>query len=119
MGIDYGSAFTKAVLVVPGAGSTLLRFDGGVALSNAVFAGSGELLVGAAAWHRAVDDPEGLVPCPLQAGDSPVRVGGVDVDPAELAAATLRRVVQEAASLAGAPVADVRMVVAAGWGPRR
>jgi hypothetical protein len=119
LGIDYGSAYTKAVLVVPGGVSTLLRFDGDFALSSAVHADSGELLVGAAAWQRADSGPEGLVLSPLQAGDGPIHLAGVDVDPADLVAATLRRVAGEAASLAGGPVEDVRMVVPAGWGPRR
>src|SRR3954469_8600229 len=97
----------------------MLRFDGDPALSSAVHTGSGELLVGAAAWHQADSDPEGLVPCPLRAADGPVHVAGVDVDLAELVAATLRRVAGEAASLAGGPVEDVGMVVPAAWGPRR
>ena len=117
LSIDYGAACTKAVLVVQGGASVPLRFDGELVLSNAVHVGSGELLVGAAAWQRA--DAAGLVPFPIQAGDGPVRVAGADVDPADLIAATLRRVAGEAALVAGGPVEDVRMVVPAGWGPRR
>ncbi|MBO4210303.1 Hsp70 family protein [Micromonospora echinofusca] len=37
----------------------------------------------------------------------------------DLVAATLRRVAGEATRVAGGPVADVRLVVPAGWGPRR
>ena len=37
----------------------------------------------------------------------------------ELAAATLRRVRDEATRIAGGPVGEVRLVVPAGWGPRR
>ena len=105
--------------MVPGGGSTLLRFDGDGALSNAVHVESGETLVGVAAWQRADVEPAGLVPCPLRTTSVPPRPAGVEVDPAELVAATLRRVAGDAAGLAGGPVEDVRMVVPAGWGPRR
>lgn len=119
MAIDYGSAFTKAALALPDSSWSLLRLDGGDALSNAVHARAGEFVVGAAAWQRADADPDGLVLRPLSLGNGPLQVAGVEVDPADLVAATLRHVSAEAAVLAGAPVEDVRMVVPAGWGPRR
>ncbi|MGX6606176.1 Hsp70 family protein [Micromonosporaceae bacterium Da 78-11] len=119
LGIDYGSAYTKAVLVLPSGQWTLLTFDGGLALSNAVHVGSGEDLVGAAAWQYADTAPAGFMRSPLQAGDRLVRLNDAEVDPADLVAATLRRVAGQAAELAGEPVVDVRMVVPAGWGPRR
>jgi hypothetical protein len=48
-----------------------------------------------------------------------VELGGSAVEVADLVAATLGRVGAEAARVAGGPVSDVRLVVPAGWGPRR
>jgi hypothetical protein len=118
LGIDYGTAETKAVLVFPH-GSTLLIFDGSPTLSNAVHIGSGDVVAGAAAWQQAAGDPDGFVPSPLAVGDAPLHVGGVDWDPADLVAATLRLVMAQANTVAGQPIEDIRMVVPAGWGPRR
>lgn len=105
--------------MTPDGVSRLLGLDGDHLLSNAVHIGSGEILVGAAAWQRADTDASGFVFSPLRAADGPVHVAGEVVDPADLVAATLRRVAGEASELAGAAVEDVRMVVPAGWGPRR
>ncbi|WP_425412952.1 Hsp70 family protein [Micromonospora nigra] len=46
-------------------------------------------------------------------------VAGVEVEATDLVAATVRRVVVEAQRQVGVPVEDVRLVVPAGWGPRR
>lgn len=118
LGIDYGAAYTKAVLMHPH-GWTLLSFDSAHALSNAVHVGSGEAITGAAAWQLADTDPDGFIMSPLHADGGPVQAGGAMWDPADLVAATLRRVLAQAVTLAGGPVQDVRMVVPAGWGPRR
>jgi hypothetical protein len=119
LAIDYGSGYTKAVLVWPDGRWTLLGFDGGYALSNAVCVTAEAVVVGAAAWQRAETEPGGFVLAPLRAGTVEVHIGGADVEVADLVAATLRRVAAEAVRVAGAPVLDVRMVVPAGWGPRR
>ncbi len=42
-----------------------------------------------------------------------------EVAPADLVAAILRRVAEEAHQVAGGPIEDVRLVVPTGWGPRR
>lgn len=119
MSVDYGAAYTKAVLVTPDGVSTLFSWDDDAGLSGAVHADSDKILVGPAAWQQADAHPDVFVASPLRMADGPVPAGGGEVEPAELVAATLRRVADEAAARAGAPVEDVRLVVPAGWGPRR
>jgi hypothetical protein len=124
LSIDYGTACTQAVLVWPDGRWEPLTFDGALTLPSAVHTGtSGRLLVGEAAWRQAATDPEGFVPAPLACLTGPdggeVSVRGVQVPVADLAAATLRHVAEAAAARVGGPVADARMVVPAGWGPRR
>ncbi|GAB3076313.1 hypothetical protein GCM10027186_35910 [Micromonospora schwarzwaldensis] len=79
----------------------------------------GGVWVGRQAWQAAGDRPSRLVPIPRRPADGGLVVDGTDVEAVELAAAPLRRVVAEAELVAGGPVADVRLVVPAGWGPRR
>lgn len=119
LAIDCGCGYTKAVLVWPDGRWTLLGFDGGFALSNAVHVASGGLVGGGAAWQLAGTDPDGFVAAPLRAGTGEVTAGGTDVEVADLVAVSLRLVAVEATRIAGEPVDDVRMVVPAGWGPRR
>ena len=116
--IDCGVGYTKAVLVRPDAGSTVLGFDGGPALSSAVHVAGGTVSVGAAAWRKAEAEPEGFVFAPLRAGTGVVSVGGADVEVADLVAAPLRHVMAEAQRVAGERVEGVRLIVPATWGPR-
>jgi hypothetical protein len=116
--IDYGTAFTRAILVRPGAAELILQFDGGWQLSSAVHVSSG-VTVGAAAWRAATTDPDGFVASPLRAGTGTVSAGPQEVEVADLVAATLRQVMAEASRAAGEPVTEARMVAPAGWGPRR
>jgi hypothetical protein len=118
LAIDYGAATVRAVLVAPG-GTTTLRLDGTGEMSTAVHISNAGMLTGAAAWRQATIDPDGLVPSPLRAGTGQVTAGGTEVEAVELVAATLRHVAAEAQREAGEPVDDVRLVVPAGWGPRR
>jgi hypothetical protein len=117
--IDYGAAVTQAVLIRPDGSWVVLQFDGGWGLSSAVHVSAGAVAVGAQAWRHAATDPNGFALSPLQAGTGQVEVGGVTVDVAELAAATLRQVAAEAARVAGEPVQQAVLLVPAGWGPRR
>lgn len=118
LAIGYGAATTRAVLVVHGAATTL-RLDGDEEMSTAVHVSDAGILIGAAAWRRAATDPDGMVRSPLRAGTGRVTVADRDVEVAELAAATLRHVASQARLAAGEPIEDVRLVVPAGWGPRR
>ena len=118
LAIDYGAATVRAVLVAPG-GTTTLTLDGAGEMSTAAHIGSGEVVIGAAAWRQVATDPGGLVVSPLRAGTGEVAVGGNKVEVVDLVAASLRQVAAEAQRVAGEPVDDVRLVVPAGWGPRR
>jgi hypothetical protein len=118
LAIDYGAATVRAVLVSPG-GATVLTLDGAAEMSTAVHVGSNGVVAGAAAWRQAAADPDGFVLSPLRAGTGQVAAGGVQVEVVDLVAATLRQVAAEAQRVAGEPVDDVRLVVPAGWGPRR
>jgi hypothetical protein len=120
LSIDCGTAATVAVLAWPDGRWTPLLFDVTTALPSAVHVGAtGEITAGVSAWQRAAGEPAGLVLEPLRAAPGSVQVGETDVTAQDLVAATLRYVAAEAVSVAGTPVPDVRMVVPAGWGPRR
>ncbi|MGA5304583.1 Hsp70 family protein [Nucisporomicrobium flavum] len=119
LAIDYGAAATRAVLIQADGSWLVLQGDGSWQWSSAVHVAGGEVTVGAQAWQRATTDPDGFVVSPLRAGTGEVTVHGVEVPVADLAAASLRQAAAEAARVVGEPVSDVRMVVPAGWGPRR
>jgi hypothetical protein len=118
LAIDYGAASVRAVLVAPG-GTTTLTLDGAGEMSTAAHVSADAVVTGAAAWRKAATDPDGLVKSPLRAGTDQVTVGGVQVEVVDLVGAALRQVAAEAERIAGEPVDDVRLVVPAGWGPRR
>lgn len=125
LAIDYGAACTQAVVAWPDGRWEPLSIDGAWEFPSAVHTGApGGVLVGEAAWRQAAASAEGFVASPL--ADASIAAPGTGegqgsgaVAVAELAAATLRRVATVAADRVGGPVADVRMIVPAGWGPRR
>ena len=120
--VGYGLTDTAVVLVTDGRWWPV-RFDGVDVLSSAVFVGvDGMLVAGAGAWLAGMADPGGLEPAPsrwLPAGQ--VRLGsGVLVGVWDLVSATLMVVADRVRGLlGGTPVDEVRLVVPAGWGPRR
>src|SRR5688572_4682079 len=120
LAVDCGSVTTVGVLAWEGGWLPLL-WEGWPWLSSAAFVASdGQVTTGQQAWRAAESSPDGFVPAPLHyAGEDRVVLAGVQVSAADLVAATLRRVVGEAAGVAGGPVEDVRLVVPAAWGPRR
>ncbi|MCO1593795.1 Hsp70 family protein [Micromonospora sp. RHAY321] len=96
-----------------------LLFDGQPALSSAVLLSpDGGLLTGQGAWQAAAAAPDRFIPTPRRSPEQ-ITVAGTQVDGLDVVAATLRRVAEEAQRTARATVSDVRMVVPAGWGPRR
>jgi hypothetical protein len=117
--IDYGAVSTRAVLVWPSGASTNLTFAGTDELSSAVHVTGDDIVVGAAAWQKATTDPSGFIASPLRTAPGHVVVADRNVETGDLTTATLRHVAAEATRLAGEPVDEVRMVVRAGWGPRR
>jgi hypothetical protein len=121
LAVSCGSAGTVAVLTGAGGWFPLL-FDGGLPwLSSSVFVGpDGAVLTGERAWQAGAGAPERFEVAPLRrVREDRLEMGGSSVEVTDLVAATLGRVGAEAARLAGGPVADVRLVVPAGWGPRR
>ncbi|PWR09722.1 Hsp70 family protein [Micromonospora sicca] len=120
LAIDCGSASTVAVVAWPDGRWSPLMFDGEPALSSAVFLSEdGSLLTGQRAWQAAVAQPERFIPAPRRSVEQQVPVVGGEVEALDLVAATLRRVAEEAHRAVGFPIEDVRLVVPAGWGPRR
>jgi hypothetical protein len=119
LAIDYGAASTRAVLVWPDGRATVVSFGGADELSSAVHVSSSGIVAGAVAWQRAQTDPDGFVLAPLRVAGDQVTVAGVVTPVADMITATLRQVGEEASRIVGAPVEDVRLVVPAGWGPRR
>ncbi|GAA4604149.1 hypothetical protein BJY16_004884 [Actinoplanes octamycinicus] len=120
LAIDYGTACTRAVLVWPERPWHPLVIEGTPEPSSAVHvAKDGTITAGGEAWRLAVDDPDGFVGAPLGEGTGTVRVHGRTVPIADLVAATLRLVADEAVRIAGVLPSDVRMSVPAGWDPGR
>ncbi|MEU5554099.1 Hsp70 family protein [Micromonospora sp. NPDC047793] len=120
LAIDCGSASTTGLLAWPDGSWSPLLFEGEPALPSAVLvADDGSILTGQQAWQAAVAQPQRFVPAPRRPADEQVSVAGTEVSAADLVAATLRRAVNEARRVAGGAVEDVRLVVPAGWGPRR
>ncbi|MFE2612039.1 Hsp70 family protein [Micromonospora chalcea] len=120
LAIDYGSADTTAVLAWPDGTWTPLLFDGEPALPSAVLLSEdGTTVTGHHAWRAAPVTPHRFIPHPRQPSEQRLTVADTDVDPLDLVAATLRHVAEQAHQIAGTGIDDVRLVVPAGWGPRR
>jgi hypothetical protein len=116
--VDYGTLTTAALVAGPDGRWAPLTVDGTEVLSSAVLVRpDGSVLAGQQAWRA---DPNGtgggFVADPLRLGRGQATVGGIDVEVADLASATLRLVV--AAGGVGT-VGEVRLVVPVGWGRRR
>ncbi|WBB78584.1 Hsp70 family protein [Micromonospora sp. WMMD882] len=94
-------------------------FDGGPVLSGAVgVAEDGSFLTGQAAWRSASTRPDRFIAAAASCGER-VTVADGRVDSADVMAAVLRRVADEAVRIIGGPLGEVCLVVPAGWGPRR
>ncbi|TDC37671.1 Hsp70 family protein [Micromonospora sp. 15K316] len=120
LAIDCGTSSTKALLVWPDGTSTPLSFDGVPYLSSAVYVSNdGEVWTGQQARQAGVAAPSRLIPSPRRPVDDDVTVDGTAVNALDMAAAPLRRAAAEAERVARASVRDVRLVVPAGWGPKR
>lgn len=121
LAVDCGSVTRVAVLAWPDGRWLPLQFDGQPWLSSAVHAAKdGTITVGEPVWQAAATDPEGFDANPLRHWPADqVVLSGVEVPAVDLVAATLRRVAEEAMTVAGWPVGDVRLVVPADSGPRR
>ncbi|GAA2352475.1 Hsp70 family protein [Dactylosporangium salmoneum] len=121
LAIDYGSSHTVAVLGWPDGRTRTLVFGDSPLLSSAVYADpAGHYLVGPDAAMAAQLDPGRLEWHPkrqIDAGE--VLLGDRQVRVADLIAATLHRVREEATRVAGQPPDQVVLTHPAGWGPTR
>jgi molecular chaperone DnaK len=123
LGIDLGTSNTVAVLRWPDGRAKPLLFDGTPLLPSAVYAEpSGNLLVGRDAVHSARLDPARYEPNPKRRiDDGTVLLGEREVPVADLFAAVLRRVADEARQVTGGRVpASTTLTCPANWAtPRR
>jgi molecular chaperone DnaK len=121
LGIDFGTANTVAVIVLPGREPRPLLFDGSPQLPSALCADpSGRLLVGQDAIHTATAEPASFEPHPKRCIDhGSVLLGDRAVPVTELIAAVLGQVAIEAKRVAGASPADVTLTYPASWGASR
>ncbi|MFG1842911.1 Hsp70 family protein [Micromonospora sp. NPDC049175] len=109
MSIDCGSADTQAVLAWADGSVHVLSFDGNPSLHSASY------------WPangQAAGQPAAFIPGPRHPVED-ATTGDAGGDALEVAASPLRRAAAEAERAVGQPVRDVRVVVPAGWGPRR
>jgi Hsp70 protein len=122
LGVDYGTSNTVAMLGWPDGRRRPLLFDGSPLLPSAVYAETDGrlLLTGADAGRAARGDPGRYEPHPKRRiDDGTVLLGDTEYPVAELIAATLRRVREEAVRTATAPPAPVTLTYPASWGPAR
>ncbi|MEQ4300636.1 Hsp70 family protein [Plantactinospora sp. B6F1] len=121
LAIDFGTAHTVAAVRLPDGQASPLLFDATPLLRSAVHAGQGRrLLTGQDAVRAARIDPAGFEPYPKRHVDEPAVLLGTEEYPAaELIAAVLRRVADEARRVSAASVARTLLTHPASWGPQR
>jgi ABC-type branched-subunit amino acid transport system substrate-binding protein len=131
LGIDFGTSSTVAVLTQADGRLAPVLFGETPVLPSAVCADAGgRLLAGRDALYLGRSRPEHLEPNPKRRIDEgAVLLGEREVPVAEVVAAVLRRVGEEAARVAGGPLAapgpaglgaaEAVLTCPAGWGPRR
>ncbi|MEV4515650.1 Hsp70 family protein [Dactylosporangium sp. NPDC049525] len=121
LAIDYGTSNTVALLRWPDGRVRPLLFDSSPLLPSAVQDVDGRLVAGRDALNAARSDPAAHEQNPKRRiTDVHVLLGGHEHDIADLVAATLRRVADEAQRVTGAPVpAGTVLTHPAGWGTIR
>jgi hypothetical protein len=123
LAVDCGAVWTSAALGWSGGRGRLVSFDGLARLPSGIEVGSdGSVVVGVTGGQpRTHDGSDSVVAAPIRhLADEPLSMpAGGTVEPVELVAAVLRRVMDEATTAAGQRPAVVCLAVPAGWGPRR
>jgi hypothetical protein len=123
LSVDYGSACTVAVLVGPDGAWTSVPAEGvDGPLASAVFlSADGSWVTGERAWQLGAGTPQRFESSPVRwLRQGRASLDGVEVEAVDAVAATLQRVAGQAtARLGSSPLGEVRLVVPAGWGPRR
>lgn len=121
LGIDYGTSHTVAVLAWPDGRRRPLHFGASTLLPSAVHAGDGGILrTGQDALRAGLGEPGGLEPNPKRRiDDGDVLLGETAYPVADLIAATLRTVWDEAVRVAGKRPDEVTLTHPAEWGQAR
>jgi hypothetical protein len=121
LGVDFGTSHTVAVLRWPDGRVKPLFFDGSPSMLSGVFADqTGGLLTGRDAAHAARSRPECYEPHPKRRiDDGVILLGAAELAVADVLAAVLGRVGNEASRTAGGPVAAVTFTHPAAWGTHR
>jgi actin-like ATPase involved in cell morphogenesis len=122
LGVDFGTSSTAAMVSWSDRRVQPLLFDGSPLMPSAVYAeAEAGLLVGRDAVHAGLVAPERFEPHPkLRIDDGAVLLGDRSVLVAELIAAVLRRVLDEARRVVAADPDTVVLTCPAAWGtPRR
>ncbi|HEY1174830.1 MAG TPA: Hsp70 family protein, partial [Phytomonospora sp.] len=119
LGIDYGTSHTVAVLAWPDGRRRPLHFGSSPLLPSAVHAGT-TVQTGQDALRAGLGDPAGLEPNPKRrVDDGEVLLGETAHSVADLIAATLRTVWDEAVRVTERPPTDVVLTHPADWGAVR
>ncbi|WP_345515127.1 Hsp70 family protein [Phytohabitans houttuyneae] len=121
LGVDLGTTHTVAALAVQGARVQQLLFDSSPLLSSAVYAEVGRpLIAGRDAERAARIDPTRFEPNPKRRiDDGNVLLGDRELPVAELLAAILRRVAEEAARVGGGSPGSTVLTYPANWATTR
>ncbi|SNS98963.1 Hsp70 protein [Asanoa hainanensis] len=118
LGVDIGSATTKAVLALPGGARLPLMPDGSPRMRSRVFAlPDGGFLVGSAARAAALEHPDRYLADPmLTIAGASIQLGDRTVDAVEVFAAILTAIKAEATRIAGHQLDLVTLTVPPAWG---
>jgi hypothetical protein len=121
LGVDFGTTHTVAALSFPDGRVQPLLFESNPLLPSAVFAEEGRrLLVGRDAERSSRVDPARFEPNPKRRVDEgTVLLGGMEFTTANLVAAVLHRVYEEAVRVAGGPPAATVLTHPADWAATR
>jgi hypothetical protein len=121
LGIDFGTTHTVAALAVQGARVQQLLFDSGPLLSSAVYGDEDKpLLVGRDAQRGSRVDPTRFEPNPKRRiDDGTVLLGTREYPVAEIIAAVLRRVADEAGRVGGGSPGATVITYPANWATTR
>ncbi|MGI5239335.1 Hsp70 family protein [Dactylosporangium sp. CA-139066] len=121
LGIDFGTSNTAAVLRTADGRRLPLLFDGSPMLPSAVFAAeNGRIAVGRDALHLARTAPERFEPSPKRCiDDGHVLLGDREYAVADVIAAVLARVLDEARHTLDGATPSITVTHPAAWGPTR
>jgi hypothetical protein len=121
LGIDFGTSSTVAVLAGPDGREHQLLFGETPVMPSSVYLDPNDvLLVGADAVRASRARPESFEPNPkARIDDGTILLGDAEIPVADVIAAVLRRVLDEAVRIAGAPIRSTVLTHPVGWATHR